>query len=497
MMKKLLFMLLAAVTLIACDKEDDSSSGITLSVDPPTPIIFTAAATEIFTISVVTNQSIWEAVSSQNWCKVVTDGSKFTVSADPNTSATTPTPAVITVTAGGKSVSINVTQQSAEFQYPKDETELKQAVSKVWIFPEDADYVSLEFTNDNTYTLLSKKPFTRATDNNIYLLSGVYIIADDLREFTLNDFGKINISSLGCDNVEITITPTEGIGNTVKLNEQKFTSPPISTDKKIKKVESIDSTDGNASVEYNYDANNNNRLSQMTFKRDGTTLVVQIKYEANKIWYELEGKEAIGKPGIFKVTYNLNSAGLAQSSIIAHKGEVVSKTYYTYNNQRQLISYRLTDKVGKFEAFCNATWVNGNVVSVYTERSHTCDGSYEEHGGEKYYHHDHNGDGIFDETDIMTIEKDTYAYDYSDKLNKGGYMYQITMPEIFGSSDFFDQIGQWVGVLGVSCKNVMTVHKESDGNLAYMFDKEGYPIQINVTFDEDPSDNWSIIQKYE
>lgn len=454
-------MLLTAVTLVACNKGDDPPFETTLSVDPPASIHFTAAATETFIVSVTTNQSKWEVVSSQNWCKVAPEGNSFTVSAVPNTLETAPTPAIITVTAGNKSISIDVTQQSAENQYPKDEAELKQTISKVWIFSESADYISLEFTNDNTYTLLSKRPFTRAAAGNIYLLSGTYTIAGDLREFTLNDFGKINISSLESDNIEITITPTGEVGSTVKLEEQKITPPLTSGDKKIRRVNSIDPTEGNGSIVYDYV---NNKLSKITFSADGMTLEVPINYETNKVWYQLEGSEAIGKPGIFKITYNLNPAGLAQSSIIEHKGVVVGKIYYTYNNQRQLISYRMMDIVGKFEAYCSATWVNGNVVSIYTER-----------GTEKY----------------------TRTYSYSDKLNKGGYMYPIAKPEIFDSSDFFDQIGQWAGVLGISCKNVMSVHEESDGNLNYTFDSEGYPTRIDVVFDGNPSDNWYITQEYE
>ena len=125
---------------------------------------------------------------------------------------------------------------------------------------------------------------------------------------------------------------------------------------------------------------------------------------------------------MFKVTYTLNAAGLARSSVIQHKGVVLYKIYYTYNNQRQLVSYRMTDNAGKLDGFCNATWVNGNVVSTYSESVHTCDGSYDEYDGHKYYHHDHNGDGVFNQADIITRETDHSTYSYSARENKGGYM---------------------------------------------------------------------------
>ena len=94
--------LLAAVLLSGCKKDDPAPDKATLSVSPQTAIAFTAAATETFTVKVVTNQPAWKAESSQSWCKVAAGEGQFTVSADPNTSETAPTPAVITVTAGSE-----------------------------------------------------------------------------------------------------------------------------------------------------------------------------------------------------------------------------------------------------------------------------------------------------------------------------------------------------------------------------------------------------------
>ena len=99
--------------------------------------------------------------------------------------------------------------------------------------------------------------------------------------------------------------------------------------------------------------------------------------------------------------------------------------------------------------------------------------------------------------DIITRETDHSTYSYSARENKGGYMYPIVTPDIFGSSDVFDQLGQWIGVLGVSCKHLMSEHADADGALTYQFDAEGYPTRIDVSFPEDPSDNWYILQTYE
>ena len=153
--------LLAAVLLSGCKKDDPAPDKATLSVSPQTAIAFTAAATETFTVKVVTNQPAWKAESSQSWCKVAAGEGQFTVSADPNTSETAPTPAVITVTAGSEKATIDVTQAAAgKEQYPDTEAKLKQAIAKVWTFAESSNYVSLEFTTDGLYTFLSKTPFT-------------------------------------------------------------------------------------------------------------------------------------------------------------------------------------------------------------------------------------------------------------------------------------------------------------------------------------------------
>ena len=89
---------------------------------------------------------------------------------------------MITVTAGSEKATIDVTQSAAgKEQYPDTEAKLKQAIAKVWTFAESSNYVSLEFTTDGLYTFLSKTPFTRAAENNIYLLFFVQIFRKTIR----------------------------------------------------------------------------------------------------------------------------------------------------------------------------------------------------------------------------------------------------------------------------------------------------------------------------
>ena len=234
---------------------------------------------------------------------------------------------MITVTAGSEKATIDVTQAAAgKEQYPDTEAKLKQAIAKVWTFAESSNYVSLEFTTDGLYTFLSKTPFTRAAENNIYLLSGAYSVAADLHELTLSDFGKITISDVGNGKASMTIAPTGGTPSAAELDEQRFVTPPASADKKIKRVESKDPTEGNGAIEYSYNANR--RMSKIKISQGGLTLEIPINYEDGKVWYQFEGGEALGEPGVFKVTYTLNAAGLARSSVIQHKGVVLYKIYY-------------------------------------------------------------------------------------------------------------------------------------------------------------------------
>ena len=148
--------LLAAVLLSGC-KNDPAPDKATLSVSPQTAIAFTAAATETFTVKVVTNQPAWKAESSQKLVQRSLRGGSVHGFRRSQYVGNSSTPAVITVTAGSEKATIDVTQAAAgKEQYPDTEAKLKQAIAKVWTFAESSNYVSLEFTTDDLYTFLSK-----------------------------------------------------------------------------------------------------------------------------------------------------------------------------------------------------------------------------------------------------------------------------------------------------------------------------------------------------
>jgi formylglycine-generating enzyme required for sulfatase activity len=109
-------LMIAAITavMISCKKDDPAP---TLSITPSqSAVVFKADGTPdgnaAFTVA--TNQSAWDAVSSQTWCTVTKTAAGFTLSATANASATAPAPATITVTAAGAtSIVINATQAAA------------------------------------------------------------------------------------------------------------------------------------------------------------------------------------------------------------------------------------------------------------------------------------------------------------------------------------------------------------------------------------------------
>jgi uncharacterized protein YaaQ len=106
----------AGLMVIGSCKKDKEEAPV-LSVSPQqSDIVFKADGTSdgntTFTVS--TNQSAWEAISSQAWSTVSKTATDFTVSAAAHTSTTAPAPATVTVTAGNATpVVISVTQTAA------------------------------------------------------------------------------------------------------------------------------------------------------------------------------------------------------------------------------------------------------------------------------------------------------------------------------------------------------------------------------------------------
>lgn len=499
---RLLFMLLFLVAVLAsCTKDNNGGTEEpatpTLSVAPAGAIAFTAKATQTFDITVTTNQTSWDVTSSQAWCKVAKNGTKFTVSATPNTATTAPAPAVLTISAGkAPAVTINVTQAAGEVVYPATESDLKKAITKVWQFPPTSDYISLEFGQGNTYTILSKVEITKAdVVKDFYLYTAKYTVSSDLHTLILTDFGQVKITSLTNAKTEFEVTQTGKPAVTLAVTNQTIDNPATSSDKKIKRFISTDEGE-EMTLDYVY---TNGKLTAvnaaMTSEQGKQSLNVPILYEGNTVKFEFDGEIAYGKPGKFKITYTLGSSGLATSCKVEN-GDDYSMLYYTYNTSRQLISTRRIDESGKLISYCNATWVGGNIVSTYTWSTHVCNGGYTQNGDDKFYHHDHNQDGVYTPADNKTFDTHTIAYKYTNIPNKGGYMLSMNIPEVY-MQDFADNIAQWAGILGVSYKNLLAQNSNEDGDFSYVLDGDGYPVKLNVSYPTTPEDNWSATLVFE
>jgi formylglycine-generating enzyme required for sulfatase activity len=106
-----------SAAMISCSKNSEPAPVPTLSITPSqSAVVFNADGTPggNATFTVATNQSAWDAVSSQTWCKVTKTAAGFTVSAAANTAFTAPAPATVTVTAGEATPAvIEVTQAAA------------------------------------------------------------------------------------------------------------------------------------------------------------------------------------------------------------------------------------------------------------------------------------------------------------------------------------------------------------------------------------------------
>lgn len=119
---KLLVLLAGALILLAGCKKDENDPILSITEIEGGVINFTseAPAEEAIEITVTTNQSSWDAVSDQTWCKVTKTAGKFTVTADPNTPSVMERTATITVSAGmsaPKTISVRQTGVNATALY--------------------------------------------------------------------------------------------------------------------------------------------------------------------------------------------------------------------------------------------------------------------------------------------------------------------------------------------------------------------------------------------
>lgn len=104
-------------------------------------------------------------------------------------------------------------------------------------------------------------------------------------------------------------------------------------------------------MNYTFTYDDKNRLVKLSVDIDGKTQELSIKYENQKISFDLPGEE-LEATGNIACTYTLNTAGLA-TDLQVKIGKAIITQRYTYNNARQLISVRRYEG-GEMTAYCNA-----------------------------------------------------------------------------------------------------------------------------------------------
>jgi hypothetical protein len=190
MMKKNFFskvavaLFMTAAVLTSCS-EDDPPAAPALSISPEQATIAFLAdgtTTDNTTFVVTTNQSAWDAVSNQTWCKVTKTATGFTVSADANASTTAPAPATVTVTASGAtSIVINVTQSGTtpvvvsepllHFTSKAPETHIVDVTNAIeWEVSDKPEWVNVEI-NSNSLTVTAERTKNLTERNGVITIN--------------------------------------------------------------------------------------------------------------------------------------------------------------------------------------------------------------------------------------------------------------------------------------------------------------------------------------
>jgi hypothetical protein len=191
MMKKKFFSKVAVVLFVttavvtSCSK-DDPPAAPELSISPEqASIAFSAdgTTTDNTAFVVTTNQSAWDAVSSQTWCKITKTATGFTVSADANASTAAPAPATVTVTASGAtSIVINVTQAGStpvavsettlHFTSKAPETLIVEVTNAIeWDVSDKPEWINVEKSGNNL-TVTAERTKNRTGRNGVITING-------------------------------------------------------------------------------------------------------------------------------------------------------------------------------------------------------------------------------------------------------------------------------------------------------------------------------------
>lgn len=502
-MKRILFLFSLPLLFTACgDKGGDPPT------PPPTPpneapavllsrenpIRFSAAATESYTVT-VTSDLAWKASSDKAWCKVISAAGKFTVSADPNTSDREPDAATVSIEAGGKTcAALTVTQEAELTEYPATIEALQAAVCKTWVFDKtgtiDLPYESLTLMSDS-FLLVPVGSEVRSQAPAVPVISGTYVVSGNLRALSLldreqNSVCNIRFDELHAGSAAITVAFPNG-------NEygSKMTASPVSEDRpsarRLKSLKAV--IPGEGTVEFRFTWQDG-RLAKIEGSGDGETAACRLDYAPGKLTATLEGRFT-DDDGVYDAAvtavYTLDAQGRA---VRIAATDTKNKTFLgaanlAYNSAGRLCFYESTDDRAQFVAFCQATWTDGDLVKEYVKERFDWDPN-----GDGVPDFDLNGDGVYNQEDILEYTWNKVEYRYSPTENVAGLMLPFEAPEVF-SFDFdddglgFGYIGYLAGVMGPGTKHLLS---NAGRDFRYEFDAEGYPTKVSVVDGSDSFD---------
>lgn len=153
------------LAMAACTNKPEEQPAPSLGISPSAAPVSFPVAGDTFSYTVTTNQDHWDVQSDKTWCKAEKnqDGTGFTVTALPNSLATAPEDATVTVSAGGAAdITITASQAGAapalsilpalyEIQFPAE--------------PGNQKYDYTVACNESSWTVVSNKEWCKATKN--------------------------------------------------------------------------------------------------------------------------------------------------------------------------------------------------------------------------------------------------------------------------------------------------------------------------------------------
>lgn len=87
------------------------------------------------------------------------------------------------------------------------------------------------------------------------------------------------------------------------------------------------------------------------------------------------------------------------------------------------------------------------------------------------------------------------VYEFSSTPNKAGVMLPFETFEVFAADDYgFGYVASLTGKMGLGSAHLLS---SADREFVYQFDKEGYPVKVEVRDEESPEDNFTCTMRFD